>query len=374
MAIASWHVTIAANTLCQTLLGSLLTRKHTVGFVGRSGKHVRSFHFKGKRMEYYLPINILYWRMGFCGFGPTYVSAGKKAAVAVAGTFSTLILATTLFWLSLTHGWPYLWQQFFFILLSTSALFILLFLYRRNRKDFSMTNNLVFSMDLSLLPELLRLRGFEKKFMPAVALHEQKKYLEAAAMIEDLIKEEPVRPEAYKTGIQAYYQAREFNAALAMFDKFAVAYSLTPVDRDMAGNIKHALGMYPEARKDYDDAIDLNPDEPAFYNNRGYLLTRMQLYAEAITDLDKAIELAPDLAFAYNNRGFANIKLGRLAEGLRDVEKSILLDPENAWAWRNLGIYHEAAGDKQKALELYRKAKQINPHTDDIDDLIARLQ
>lgn len=373
MIIISWHLTICINVICQMALGVALTRRPVIGQVAPGGKQVKSFMFKWKLIAFWLPLNIFYWRLGYCSFGDNYVSATKKIAVALIGAFATMLIAIPVFWLSIEYDWHYFFKQFFFVLFSTSAVFILLFLQKNNRVNYALTYNLVFCMDLAPIPLLRKLRGFDRQFLPALTLYESKQFKEAAQMIEVIIQQDCIRPEAYKIGIQSYIEARDFTSALTMHEAFTVAYSLTPADRAIAGGIKHVLGMYTESREDYDNAIDLQPDEPLFYNNRGYLFLSMKLYSDAIADFSQAAMLQPDLAYPYNNRGFAKLKSGQLEAGLQDIEKSLSLDPDNAMAWRNMGIYYEAIGNKAKALSLYLKAKEMEPETEDIDRLIEHL-
>ena len=47
------------------------------------------------------------------------------------------------------------------------------------------------------------------------------------------------------------------------------------------------------ALKDYDKAIELQPDFYDAYNNRGVVKSDLGDYADAISDYDKVIELSP---------------------------------------------------------------------------------
>ncbi len=60
---------------------------------------------------------------------------------------------------------------------------------------------------------------------------------------------------------------------------------------------------HEEAMKDYDKAIELNPQYAEAYNNRGIAKAELGRNEEAMKDYDKAIELNPQYAEAYNNRG-----------------------------------------------------------------------
>ena len=65
------------------------------------------------------------------------------------------------------------------------------------------------------------------------------------------------------------------------------------------------MGNYDEALKDYDKAIELDPNYTFAYNNRGLAFYKLDKFEEALKDYDKAIELDPSYTFVYNNRGNA---------------------------------------------------------------------
>src|SRR3954470_15175531 len=56
-----------------------------------------------------------------------------------------------------------------------------------------------------------------------------------------------------------------------------------------AGNKAFEQKQYPQAIAEYSRAIDLNPKQPAFYENRGFALLAMERYDEALTDFNKVI-------------------------------------------------------------------------------------
>ncbi|MBW5398273.1 tetratricopeptide repeat protein, partial [Brachyspira pilosicoli] len=58
---------------------------------------------------------------------------------------------------------------------------------------------------------------------------------------------------------------------------------------------------YEEAIKDYDKAIELNPNNGAFYNNRGVSKENLEEYNEALKDYKKALELDPNYDIAREN-------------------------------------------------------------------------
>ena len=72
-----------------------------------------------------------------------------------------------------------------------------------------------------------------------------------------------------------------------------------------AGLTNQDRGEYGKAIERYSNALALNPQLPAVYNNRGNARGNSGDIDNAIRDFDKAIELAPNSGEIFNNRGNA---------------------------------------------------------------------
>jgi tetratricopeptide (TPR) repeat protein len=90
------------------------------------------------------------------------------------------------------------------------------------------------------------------------------------------------------------------------------------------------LGQVKLALEDYNRAVELFPEYPVAYNNRGNLLVSLGQLSEAIKDFDRALVLAPGYAAAYSNRANAKLKLGKPEEAIVDFTKAIELLPGSA--------------------------------------------
>ena len=100
----------------------------------------------------------------------------------------------------------------------------------------------------------------------------------------------------------------------------------------------HQRQEFKRAIKYYSTAIELNPNYPDAYNNRGIARGTLGNYKGAIKDFDKAIELNSNYANAYNNRGIAKDKLGDHEDAIEDFDKAIELNPDYADAYNNRGV------------------------------------
>ena len=105
----------------------------------------------------------------------------------------------------------------------------------------------------------------------------------------------------------------------------------------------------------------LNPrDRAGTFVNRGVLKLRRKAFAAAERDFNLAIDTQPDMGEAYVNRGAAAVGERRYAQGLADINKALELgveEPEKAYynralAYEGLDNLKAAYFDYQKAVEL----------------------
>ncbi len=118
---------------------------------------------------------------------------------------------------------------------------------------------------------------------------------------------------------------------------------------------------YDDAITHYTEAIRLNPDLIAAYNNRGNAYGEKSDFDAAIQDYNKAIDLNPELAEAYTNRGNAYDEKSDFDAAIQDYNKAIDLNPELAEAYTNRGNAYHEKGDFDKAIQDHNKAIDLNP-------------
>ena len=134
-----------------------------------------------------------------------------------------------------------------------------------------------------------------------------------------------------------------------------------PVAYYNRGNAKRRLSRHEDAITDYDKAIQLDPDYARAYSNRGISKSNLEHHEDAITDYDKAIQLNPDYARAYYNRGNAKRRLSRHEDAITDFDKAIQLDPDYARAYYNRGNAKRRLSRHEDAITDYDKAIQLDP-------------
>lgn len=108
------------------------------------------------------------------------------------------------------------------------------------------------------------------------------------------------------------------------------------------------------------DTPGLRPDEQAMaYAMRALAYSLGSRFSEAIRDYDSAIELNPDFSIALNNRAWALFKSGRAADGIHDVERALGLSPGSPHALDTRAHIRQEMGEVRAALADYELAMRF---------------
>jgi eukaryotic-like serine/threonine-protein kinase len=107
---------------------------------------------------------------------------------------------------------------------------------------------------------------------------------------------------------------------------------------------------YDEAVVQYRHAIDLTPDNAALYLNLGATYSEMgeRYYPEAEKELQKSLRLEPTYP-AYANLGYLYNQEGKYAESAAATEKALQLNDKDYPVWGNLAIANEGLKNKERA-------------------------
>ena len=127
------------------------------------------------------------------------------------------------------------------------------------------------------------------------------------------------------------------------------------------GRAYKAKGAYDRAIVDYNEAIELDPENASAYDDRGIAYKNKGDYDRAIADYNEAIRLEPRSAFAYNNRGNAYADKGDYERAMTDYNEALRLDPAFSFAYNNRGLTYADKGDFEHAMVDYNEAIRLDP-------------
>ena len=162
----------------------------------------------------------------------------------------------------------------------------------------------------------------------------------------------------------AGYEANDRGDWATAIDEYTHSIELEPTERGYVGRA-YAYGSRGEvdaAIADLTEAIALDDEEPAAFNQRALYYNQQGRWTEAVADLDRAIELRPERGDQYNGRALAHLELGNFALAVEDTTRAIELDPDSpgirsyyhnrASAYRELGELRLALADLEQLVIL----------------------
>lgn len=123
-----------------------------------------------------------------------------------------------------------------------------------------------------------------------------------------------------------------------------------------------------QAIRDFDKAIELNPNDASYYYNRGLVYKRSWDNNKAIYNFYKAIELDQSFAAnAYKKFGDIHLRQGseygiqiRYEKAIQEYNKAIKFNPNDYESYYNRGNAHESLRQYEYAIQDYTKAIELN--------------
>ena len=123
--------------------------------------------------------------------------------------------------------------------------------------------------------------------------------------------------------------------------------------------------MLPQAVDEFRKALDLAPDSPRERLNYGLALLRAGRTEEGIAELEKVQRQDPKLPHTWFNLGIAYKKLSRLEAALAQFQGMLRLVPGDPVSHYNLGLIHKLRDQTDLALKEFEETVRLEP------DLVA---
>ena len=201
----------------------------------------------------------------------------------------------------------------------------------------------------------------EAKFQQALQLHQQGQLAQAKVLYEEVLKSQPRHFDALHLSGVIAFETRNFKTAVELIGKAIKIQPDNAAFYSNRGNALKELKQLDDAVASYDRAIALKPDYAEAYYNRGVALQEMKQLDDAVASYDQAIALKLDFALAYNNRGNALKELKKLDDAVASYDKTIALTPDFAEAYSNRGNTLRELRQLEDAVASYDRAIALKP-------------
>lgn len=154
------------------------------------------------------------------------------------------------------------------------------------------------------------------------------------------------------------------------------AAQLDPASAEIQFNLGTTLAMagrFPEAAAALERATRLDAGSAEAWANLGNVYLDLEKPDLARLPLERALQLRPS-AFTHNSLGTLHFERGALAEAQRHFESAIRLKSDYDAAYINLGHVHLRLEQRPRALDLFRKALEVNPANTEARRLLEKYR
>jgi tetratricopeptide (TPR) repeat protein len=364
-------LSILCHELGHAIPTLLLTRQKVTVYLGSYGDPTKSLKLPIGKLEIWFRYNVLSWKGGLCVPSAQVISIKKQIIYVACGPLASLVLAAIvgLYVFSFHDYDPF---KLFLLIFMCSAAFDFLFNIIPRHAPIRLNNGTITYNDGHKLRRLIRYQRLPPAYLQAFDLFNNNQFRQAAPLFETILYKAIEDEYIYRLAIASNLWIGQYSKALALSELLEKKYTLDSNDYCNIGLAKGHMGLKEEGLKAFNTSLALNPGNYYTLDNKAYLLITLDKSQEALAYAEKAIALNPDYAYHYSTRGLAYIQLGHKEAGLSDLHRSLELELNHSYGFRNLGIYHLKEGNKQEALQYLLKAKESNPDTHLLDELIEK--
>ncbi len=219
---------------------------------------------------------------------------------------------------------------------------ILLSLFRNKRKMYLLVSGLIIVV------------------LCVATISRNKVWQDELSLWKDTVKKSPEKVRAITNLGKVYKDRGNYPLALREFDK-AIELQPNYITYTNRAEVHFLMGSYGASQEDYTNAIKLDPSPAQTYYHRGLCFLNLQEYYNAYKDFETAINIRHTFYEAYIGRGFSKQYRGDLLGAMKDFTKAIRAEPNNPLGYYNRANVHKEIADYQKAFRDYSVAIKLNP-------------
>lgn len=169
---------------------------------------------------------------------------------------------------------------------------------------------------------------------------------------------------------------REYDVAIKLFteilDSGRLPKSWLAPTLYFRGKAYRSVRQYDKAIADYEAAVQADPKMDVAYYEMGAAYQGKNQHAKAASAFGQAIAIKGNADYYYA-RCVSYSWTGNTSGAVNDCEAASRMRPGNADLLGTLGRLYEDSGQKQRAIETYRRALAINPNQAEARDGLKAL-
>jgi Flp pilus assembly protein TadD len=199
-------------------------------------------------------------------------------------------------------------------------------------------------------------------------------YASAEKALRKAMELEPSNPALYGMLGTIYRDQGQTDRAIAEFDRLVAKSSKPAAVQTLIGTLLQAQQRFDEAKKRYEEALNLDPNTPVAANNLAWLI------AERGGDLNVALQLArtakaglPDSPEVSDTLGWVLYKKGLFSQAVSALAESVAKKPEVAVFHYHLGLSYAKAGNAGLARQTLNTALTLDPKSPQAAEARAEL-
>ena len=210
-------------------------------------------------------------------------------------------------------------------------------------------------------------------------LFANQKYEEAYVSYEKVNQSNMASPATFYSAAKTkqLIEGTDYNEVIALMDSAIVRFT-KPYTSEAApyfferAEMKAQAGKYREAVMDYNTFYDAlqGAVTATFYFQREQSELQCRMYQQAINDINKAVEMEPENPMFWVEKGSVHIRFNQLDEAITALNKAISLNDKEGAAYRLLGFCQTKQKKNQEACANFAKAKELGDTV--VDQLIEK--